>query len=378
MQSKKHSVTVVGAGVSFLIGASALAQDAGDLWVVGFSSSNAVLFDGVTGAPTGIVASGGGLSGAHSVTVGPDANLYVTSFNNGRVIRFDGQTGAFIDRFVWNDPAVPGNETGGLVSPADVVFDGGFMYVASLGNDRVLRYNGATGAFIDVFVWDDPATGAIDESGGLDETEFLNFAPNGMLYIASGGTDEVLRFDGSTGAFIDKLVFDDPGTVPDESAGLNNPHGFAFGPGGDLFISSFLTNQVLRFDGTTGLPVSAFVPVSAGAVRPHDTAFDADGNLYVASFNSNDVRKFAPDGTPLGVFASGAGLNLASGMAFVPPAPCPADLAEPFGVLDFSDVVAFLTAFGSMDPAADLAPPVGVFDFSDVVAFLGSFGAGCP
>ncbi len=65
------------------------------------------------------------------------------------------------------------------------------------------------------------------------------------------------------------------------------------------------------------------------------------------------------------------------------PVPAPAgcnaaDLAEPFDVLDFSDVVAFLTAFGSMDPAADVAPPTGVFDFSDVVAFLGAFGAGCP
>ena len=55
-----------------------------------------------------------------------------------------------------------------------------------------------------------------------------------------------------------------------------------------------------------------------------------------------------------------------------------ADLAEPFGTLDFSDVIAFLTAFGAMDPAADLAPPLGVFDFSDVIAFLTAFGAGCP
>ncbi len=55
-----------------------------------------------------------------------------------------------------------------------------------------------------------------------------------------------------------------------------------------------------------------------------------------------------------------------------------ADLAEPFGTLDFSDVIAFLVAFGAMDPAADLAPPFGTFDFSDVIAFLGAFGAGCP
>ena len=61
------------------------------------------------------------------------------------------------------------------------------------------------------------------------------------------------------------------------------------------------------------------------------------------------------------------------------PAGCnEADLAEPFGALDFSDVVAFLGLFGAMDPCADLAAPAGTFDFSDVVAFIGSFAAGCP
>lgn len=57
---------------------------------------------------------------------------------------------------------------------------------------------------------------------------------------------------------------------------------------------------------------------------------------------------------------------------------CVADFAEPLGVLDFSDIAAFLTAFGAMSPEADLAAPIGVHDFSDVVAFLAAFGAGCP
>ncbi len=55
-----------------------------------------------------------------------------------------------------------------------------------------------------------------------------------------------------------------------------------------------------------------------------------------------------------------------------------ADLAEPFGQLDFSDVSAFLVAFGAMDGAADLAEPFGQWDFSDVVEFLGQFSDGCP
>ncbi|MEZ6242484.1 MAG: CRTAC1 family protein [Phycisphaerales bacterium] len=54
-----------------------------------------------------------------------------------------------------------------------------------------------------------------------------------------------------------------------------------------------------------------------------------------------------------------------------------ADLATPYGVLDYSDVQAFLIGFASQDQAADLAPPSGVFDFSDVFAFLTEFAAGC-
>ena len=63
------------------------------------------------------------------------------------------------------------------------------------------------------------------------------------------------------------------------------------------------------------------------------------------------------------------------------PNPCPtcaAEFAPPFGVSDFSDVVAFLGLFAAMDPCADLAAPAGVWDFSDVVAFLSTFGAPCP
>jgi hypothetical protein len=61
------------------------------------------------------------------------------------------------------------------------------------------------------------------------------------------------------------------------------------------------------------------------------------------------------------------------------PAGCnPADLAEPFGVLDLSDINAFATGFTAQDPIADLAPPQGVFDLSDINAFITAFIAGCP
>lgn len=54
-----------------------------------------------------------------------------------------------------------------------------------------------------------------------------------------------------------------------------------------------------------------------------------------------------------------------------------ADFAEPFGTLDFFDVLAFLDAFSAMDQAADLVDD-DTWNFFDVQAFLTAFSGGCP
>lgn len=75
---------------------------------------------------------------------------------------------------------------------------------------------------------------------------------------------------------------------------------------------------------------------------------------------------------PGAVISGDSGVNWAAGVA------CPADLAAPYGTLDFFDVSAFLSAYNAHDPAADLAAPFGTFDFFDVSAFLSAYNAGCP
>ncbi|MFI4898412.1 MAG: hypothetical protein ACIARR_11370 [Phycisphaerales bacterium JB059] len=65
-----------------------------------------------------------------------------------------------------------------------------------------------------------------------------------------------------------------------------------------------------------------------------------------------------------------------SGLAIYWPDYNPGDLAPPFGVFNFDDVLAFLVAFGAMDPIADSAPPLGTFNFDDVLAFLTAFTEG--
>jgi len=56
---------------------------------------------------------------------------------------------------------------------------------------------------------------------------------------------------------------------------------------------------------------------------------------------------------------------------------CPADLAEPFAVLDLSDVQVFAGSFLAGDGLADLAEPFGVLDLADTRAFVISFQMGC-
>ncbi|USN98009.1 MAG: hypothetical protein H6810_07400 [Phycisphaeraceae bacterium] len=55
---------------------------------------------------------------------------------------------------------------------------------------------------------------------------------------------------------------------------------------------------------------------------------------------------------------------------------CPVDFNGD-GVLDLTDIGAFITGFSSHDPAVDLNGD-GVFDLADVQLFIASFTAGCP
>ena len=97
------------------------------------------------------------------------------------------------------------------------------LYVSSGDTDSVLAYDGETGAFLRTFA----------SGGGLTEPEGIAFGPDGNLYVSSR-SDAVLRYDGKTGAFIDVFA---------SGHGLVDPAGIAFGgPENDLFVSSGLTD----------------------------------------------------------------------------------------------------------------------------------------
>lgn len=174
----------------------------------------------------------------------------------------------------------------------------GNLYVASEGDDKILRYDPSTHQLIDEFVADDPLTPE-DETGGLDNPTAVIFGPDNRLYVASFETDSIKRYDETTGAYIDDFV------LP-QSGGLNGPDaGMVFGPDGHLYVPSYWTHSVLRYDGLSGIFIDAFVAAGAGGLnRPRTLVFRSDGMLFVSGEGSNGIHRYDAAGDPIDKFIS--------------------------------------------------------------------------
>jgi len=165
--------------------------------------------------------------------IGPDGNLYI-GYGNG-VIAYNPATGVpttdAADGFFFANTNVP---------VTDIAWGGNLLYVSEgifgeVYNLAGQKVNGWTGnfppflhmqglAFHDgaLYATDLQVSGArilrfgdlsnlnnytvLSNDSHLNQPYGLAFGPNGMLYVANMGSHSVLRFDGTTGAFVDTFI----------------------------------------------------------------------------------------------------------------------------------------------------------------------------
>ena len=161
------------------------------------------------------------------------SDLLVGSWQTNSIRRYD-DNGNYLGDFV-----PPGN--GGLDLPDGMAFGpDGNLYVSSSDSNQILRYNGQSGRFIDVFA-----------EAGLSAPGNLQFGPDQMLYVCNKNTGEVFRFDPKDNSSL---------TVFASGGGLNNPVGLLW-KDGLLYVADFAGGAIRRYDAQTGAFVDLFATV---------------------------------------------------------------------------------------------------------------------
>jgi len=243
----------------------ALAPD-GRLSVSGAFSNDIAAIDLGTLAVTPFVASGNGLAVPGQITW--SGNTLLVASRSGNTVNYFDQNGA-----------ATGTIARGLTVPADagmVLTAGGNVLVASIGGNNVIEYDSVTGGVVRTL----PNACTISLTKPFD----VEVDAAGDILISCPEIDGVRRFD-SIGVSVPFVIAG--------SGGLGSPRGLAFGPNGNLFVSSG-TGEVLEYDGSSGSFVGTFVDTTGnggGPVDPYGLAFH-QGSLFVASFFPDEVKEF--------------------------------------------------------------------------------------
>ena len=257
-------------GLFTLIGFATAKADAALL--IGNSESNTiVMFDEGTGTFQGnFVTPGlGGLRSPDDLTIGPDGNVYVSSGGNSGLNLFDPtypQDSAVLRYSLTGEFLGVAASGGGLIRPYGNAFaPDGSLFVSSFRTNEILRYNATTGAFLGVFASDN--NGGFGTANGLNGPNGLLFAPDGSLYVTTEGTANDAKGDLAFAYASQVLRY-----TPEQVAGLAStatPNVFVDQP--DLLPESpgFISLLGLALAPTED---SLYVSDFAGGIRQYDLA----------------------------------------------------------------------------------------------------------
>jgi len=198
--------------------------------------------------------------------------LFVVSKNNQKVLKYDHQTGAFLSTFI--APITQGFQTPGGIA---IHPTSGILYVSSTGTGEIWKYTTATGALITP-----RAAGSLIQPGsvGFDSTGtnlYFVAAADGL----SVGSDSVKKMVVSTGAVSN--------VVTDASAIFNA----VTVNGSNLYVSDGVNNRIMRYT-TSGGSATAII---TGLSLPGAILFRPSGEMVIADTGSDRVLEYTFNGS---------------------------------------------------------------------------------
>jgi sugar lactone lactonase YvrE len=327
------------------------------LYVSNFNANTITAYDAETGALLGTVLKAGSeLKGINGFEIASDGSFYVAGQDTNNVVHYN-KNGQLLE-------VLDSANTAGVSAPQGVVFGpDGMLYVASMGNGKVVRYDVGSKTFKDVFTT--VSVRGIAKSQPIEP----RFDSENNLTVSTFEGGRILKYQGprietsgstATGSVAPKSVAkpgtllltyklpskpSGPSTTATTAAALNTAYASgttalaaattlastntSAAPRKRVFIDAVnpktLVGEVQEFldDGTF---VSRFIPNGTGGlILPGGISMGSDGKLYVANVRvdanfkdiGSQILRFDPNnGKFLGVFIEGKGLDVPFAMRF--------------------------------------------------------------
>jgi len=244
------------------------------------------------------------LNAPQAVAFAADGSLLIADTGNGRVLKrgVSGDVSTLIDK---------------LNAPSYLFPDpNGDLYIAETAGDRVTML--AAGGSMKFMPVSQPIAVAVDGQS--------------RLYVASAGSNQLLRFDGS-------------GWGTPVGTGWGQPAGLAIDGNGNILVADSARNEILSIaaSGTAtviaGTGASGFAGDDGAAAAaqlnsPSDVRIDGQGRIYVADTGNNRIRLL----TPITAAGDTTGLLVVSAASFGEGPISPDEIVTLFGAFDPSTV----------------------------------------
>jgi DNA-binding beta-propeller fold protein YncE len=252
----------------FLLATSLLATFAstafaapGDLYVTSDAANLCNYYSGTTGAYQAFFALLNFGVGQMSIHFGATNNRALIGSTGGGVEEFDATTGAYIKNY---NPG-GGWQWGAVYGPGNTVL------IGDMSTQDVRKYDATTGAFLGVLQ-------------SIPDPSDMEYGPGGALWVCSFAGAKVLKLDPVSGNILGILA------LPP----FSQPNDIAFNPANNEILVTDMTAIVCyRFDGNTFAPLGSFAGTGWG--RPHGIVISPyDGHVLIVDGVTGQVHEFDP------------------------------------------------------------------------------------